>query len=234
MANSEIAYNSVNSFCPILYSVVTFSFNATRPDPEPSKPPAGSVSYLIRSAQFPDLINVADILTESFHSQEGMNCWLKPVFRLGIYEDLRTRLRSNSTHYICLVAIAPDPPNRPGAYSPIVATVEMAVKSPSLGQEISTRCLYLSNLAVSPLYRRQGIALKLLHRCEEIAREWGFNDLYLHVLENNQPAKRLYFHRGYRLKYIEPYWMSWLFWRPRRMLLHKSLPSKALRAGNRE
>lgn len=202
---------------------MTFSFNATRPDREPSKPTAGYVSYLIRSAHFPDLTYVADILTESFHSQEGINCWLKPVFRLGIYEDLRTRLRSNSTYYICLVAIDPD---GPVDYSPIVGTVEMTLKIPSLGQEISTRCLYLSNLAVSPLYRRQGIALKLLHRCEDIAREWGFNDLYLHVLENNQPAKRLYFDRGYRLHYIEPYWMSWLFWRPRRMLLHKSLPSK--------
>ncbi len=202
---------------------MTFSFNATRPDPEPSKNHAGSVSFLIRSAQFKDLTNVAEILTESFHPQHGINFWLNPVFRLGIYEDLRTRLRSNSGHYICLVAIAADPPNSPVDYDPLVGTVEMALKSPSLGQEISDRCLYLSNLAVSPLYRRHGVAVQLLHRCEEIALEWGFNHIYLHVLENNQPAKQLYFHHGYRLEYIEPHWMSWLFWRPRRMLLHKPL-----------
>lgn len=202
---------------------MTSSFSAIRPDPEPADRPAGSVAFLVRAVEFKELIDVADILTESFHSQEGINFWLNPLFRLGIYEDLRTRMRSLSPHYICLVAIASDPSNPALSNPAIVGTVEMGHKSPSLGPNLSSQCLYLSNLAVSANYRRQGVAAKLLHRCEEIALEWGFNQLYLTCLENNQPAKQLYFHHGYRLHYIEPYWMSWLFWRPRRMLLQKHL-----------
>ncbi len=202
---------------------MTSSFSAIRPDPEPADRPAGSVAFLVRAVEFKELIEVADILTESFHSQKGINFWLNPLFRWGIYEDLRTRMRLLSPHYICLVAIASDPSNPALSHPAIVGTVEMNHKSPSLGQNLSSQCLYLSNLAVLPRYRRQGVATKLLHRCEEIALEWGFNELYLTCLENNQPAKQLYFHHGYRLHYIEPYWMSWLFWRPRRMLLQKHL-----------
>ena len=110
------------------------------------------------------------------------------------------------------MAIACDTPNTPVAYCPIIGTVEMGLKSPSVGQNLSSRCLYLSNLAVCPQNRRKGVATQLLHRCEEIAREWGFDELYLHVLENNRSAKGLYLHYGYRLKYIEPAWMSWFFW----------------------
>jgi GNAT superfamily N-acetyltransferase len=204
---------------------VTSSFSAIRPDPEPADRPAGSAAVLVRAVQFKELIEVADILTESFHSQAGINFWLNPLFRLGIYEDLRTRMQSISPHYICLVAIAPDRGNLPNPNPPIVGTLEMGINSPSVGQNLSSRCLYLSNLAVSPSYRRQGVAAQLLHRCEEIALEWGFNQLYLTCLENNQAAKQLYFHHGYQLHYIEPYWMSWFFWRPRRMLLHKHLKS---------
>jgi len=202
---------------------VTSSFSAIRPDPEPADRAAGSPAVLVRAVQFKELIKVADILTESFHSQGGINFWLNPLFRLGIYEDLRTRMQSISPHYICLVAIASNPLNLPVSDRPIIGTVEMGSKSPSVGQNLASRCLYLSNLAVSPPYRRQGVAAQLLHRCEEIALEWGFNELFLHVLENNQAAKQLYFHHGYRLQYIEPYWMSWFFWRPRRMLLHKHI-----------
>jgi hypothetical protein len=112
---------------------VTSSFSAIRPDPEPSNHSAGSAPCLVRSVEFKDLAKVAEILTESFHSQEGINFWLHPVFRLGIYEDLRTRLRSNSPHYICLVAIASDAPNTPTDYCPIIGTVEMGLKSPCPG-----------------------------------------------------------------------------------------------------
>ena len=40
----------------------------------------------------------------SFHSGEGFVEWVYPVLRLGIYEDLKNRLRSKAEHYICLVA----------------------------------------------------------------------------------------------------------------------------------
>ena len=38
-------------------------------------------------------------------------------------------------------------------------------------------CAVLSNLAVSPNIRRGGLGRQLCERCEEAAREWGFNVL---------------------------------------------------------
>ena len=58
----------------------------------------------IRAAQPGDLAGLAELLADSFHSQHGILGWAYPLLRLGIYEDLRNRLRSTSPHHICLVA----------------------------------------------------------------------------------------------------------------------------------
>lgn len=140
--------------------------------------------------------------------------------RLGIYEDLRTRIRSGEKHYVCLVAF-----DRAGGEEELLAgTVEMGVRSlaPSWLVE-SFEYAYLSNLAVSANYRRQGIAEQLLSACEEIAIEWEFNELYLHVLENNYPAKSLYQKAGYRLRDTEWTWGSLLFGQPRKLFMRKGL-----------
>jgi ribosomal protein S18 acetylase RimI-like enzyme len=86
-----------------------------------------------------------------------------------------------------------------------------------------TQFPYLSNLAIAESYRRQGGASQLLQACEAIALDWGFQDLYLHVLENNRPARRLYYKEGYRIHSIESGWGPWCFGQPKRMLLHKAL-----------
>ena len=140
--------------------------------------------------------------------------------RLGIYEDLRTRIRSEEKQYVCLVAFGGDG----GREELLVGSVEMGVRSlaPSWLME-NFEYAYLSNLAVSPNYRRHGIAEKLLIACEEIALKWGYNDLYLHVLENNDPAKRLYKKVGYNLQDSEWTWGSLLFGQPRKLFLRKTL-----------
>lgn len=63
----------------------------------------------------------------------------------------------------------------------------------------------LSNLAVSPLHRRQGIALKLCKEVERVAREeWGFDKLYLRVESSNDAARALYERQlDYRLEWVE-------------------------------
>ncbi|NJK28271.1 MAG: hypothetical protein HC925_07035 [Coleofasciculaceae cyanobacterium SM2_3_26] len=43
-----------------------------------------------------DLSQLADLLAQSFHTNTGIAGWFYPVFRLGIYEDLRLRLRSGA------------------------------------------------------------------------------------------------------------------------------------------
>lgn len=182
---------------------------------------SGSSSAIVRTARPNDLKRVAEVLALCFHPPEGILFWMYPLFKLGVYEDLRTRARSASPHYQCLVAS-----------KQVLTSASTNEQEEILGTvEISLRCewpttphtAYISNLAVSPNCRRQGIARKLLSKCEQIAREWGFEELYLHVLEDNHVAKQLYLNSGYQLYKIEFSINSWLFRSPKRLCLIKKL-----------
>lgn len=194
--------------------------------------------WQVRPAKLEDVAGVADILTDSFHSREGVLGWFYPVLRLGIYEDIRNRLYSASPHHICLVAVemAAKITLANDSYSTtdssLAGTVEMTVRSVPSGvsnsyttdlYQSSHRYPYLSNLAVHPQYRRQGVAAQLLLSCERTALSWGFRDLYLHVLENNYQARQLYFKLGYQLHQTDNSWSTLLLRRPRQLLLHKHL-----------
>ncbi|MFW6264210.1 MAG: GNAT family N-acetyltransferase [Cyanobacteriota bacterium] len=176
---------------------------------------------IIRTAQQQDLNSLAEVLTDSFHPPEGLKRWIYPVLKLGIYEDLRTRLRSQSLQNQCFVALLPTSPLT--SENELTGTIEVALRSSwQLG---SSQYAYISNLAVKEPYRRLGIARQLLLQCEHTARQWGFNELYLHVLENNYQARELYRNSGYQLESVEPSLRSWLFNSPKRLLLRKPLPS---------
>lgn len=185
---------------------------------------AGSVSHItIRTAQVSDLTTLAEILADSFHPQTGIMRWAYPMLRLGIYEDLRNRLRSTSPHYVCLVAVAAVS-TVAGSREELAGTVEIALRPPSW-QPRSSQYPYISNLAVKKSCRRQGVARQLLLACERTSLEWGFQDLYLHVLENNHQARQLYLKTGYQLRQVEPSYSAWLLGRPKRLFLHKHLTS---------
>lgn len=175
--------------------------------------------FQIRAATVNDLTDVAQIIAESFHSQKGIWGWAFPLLRIGIYEDLRHRLASSAPHHICLVAVntTSDTVNK------LVATVELGVRFSDTWTEVGKSFPYLSNLAVHPKYRRQGAASRLLEASEKVAREWGFEDLYLHVLENNHQARQLYFKQGYRVHKVESNWNPLLLRPSRQILLHKHL-----------
>lgn len=182
----------------------------------------GSCHFTIRTAQTKDLNNLAEILADSFHTKTGYMGWLYPIFRLGIYEDLHNRLRSDSPYYFCLVAVA-DSSKITSYQEDIAGTVEIALRSPFYWQKGSHQYPYISNLAISKTWRRHGAAQKLLLGCEEAAREWGFRHLYLHVLENNHQARQLYLKAGYRIQQVEPsYNFGWLG-HPKRLFLQKQL-----------
>lgn len=195
-----------------------------------------SPDFSIRVAQLTDLTGLTDILADSFHSQAGLRHWLYPLLRLGIYEDLRNRLRSATPNYACLVAVHTTlrselSPERSDSNSAddLIGTVEMALRHPHVFQFHQAKYLYLSNLAVRAEHRRQGVAYHLLTACESIALSWGFQDIYLHVLENNYQARRLYLKTGYKLQQADPSWSAWLLRQPRRLLLHKHLSSATAR-----
>lgn len=178
--------------------------------------------FTIRTAQVQDLTSLAEILTDSFHSRTGFMRWAYPMLKLGIYEDLRNRLRSSSPHYVCLVAVA-DGSTVTDSSDVLAGTVEIALRSGSSWQSHTCQYPYISNLAVRKSCRRRGVAKQLLLACERTSLEWGFQDLYLHVLENNQQARQLYLKAGYGLRQVEPNYGAWLFGHPKRLFLHKKL-----------
>ncbi|KXZ52562.1 hypothetical protein GPECTOR_9g606 [Gonium pectorale] len=65
---------------------------------------------------------------------------------------------------------------------------------------------YISNMAVDPKFRRQGVARALLAACEDAARGAGRREVWLHVREADAPARALYGSAGY----VEAGKDSWL------------------------
>ncbi|KAL4439267.1 hypothetical protein ABPG77_004169 [Micractinium sp. CCAP 211/92] len=59
------------------------------------------------------------------------------------------------------------------------------------------RRVYVSNIAVLPQHRRQGVGTLLLQTCERQARLWRQDSLWLHVELKNDDALRLYQRLGY-------------------------------------
>lgn len=181
----------------------------------------GASQLTVRTAQVRDLSNLAEILTDSFHPRTGLMRWVYPILRLGIYEDLRNRLRVNSPHYVCLVAVTAVP-GVTDFREELAGTVEITLR-PTSWQPHSCQYPYISNLAVKLSCRRRGVARQLLIACERTALDWGFQDLYLHVLEDNHQARQLYLKSGYQLQQAEPSFSTWLLRHPKRLLLHKHL-----------
>jgi ribosomal protein S18 acetylase RimI-like enzyme len=204
----------------------------------------------IRIAQPHDLGELVDVLARSFPVRSPLLRWLAPVLRMGMVEDIRQRLRAPLTaNYAFFVATVPlgslpssstrasrsqgvrstghrgpqpHSQKRPPREA-VVGTVEVALRSTYPMPLSNPSFPYLSNLAVHPDYRRLGIAGKLLCASEEMAASRGFPEVYLHVLDDNTAARRLYGQLGYQVQDTTPLWYCWLFRRPRRLLLRKRL-----------
>ncbi|MGV0023848.1 GNAT family N-acetyltransferase [Phormidesmis priestleyi] len=181
---------------------------------------------MVRAVQQQDLPEISEILAESFHLQPDFMRWLIPVMRMGIYEDLRNRLKSAPPHYLCLVALDTAREGQEGYH---VGTVEIGLRSANPWQPRTSQYAYLSNLAVHPASRRRGVARQLLAACDRAVLAWGFQDIYLHVLENNHQARQLYSRSDYRVEDTDPNWGFWWFVQPRRLFLHKNLRDRSLR-----
>lgn len=59
---------------------------------------------------------------------------------------------------------------------------------------------YLCNLAVSPVARRRGIGAALVRACEEQSVSWGYEELFLEVVESNEGALAFYRALDYSLE----------------------------------
>ncbi|MBD2189301.1 GNAT family N-acetyltransferase [Pseudanabaena mucicola] len=193
--------------------------------------PSPSSLFPIRQANSGDVSHVSYILTESFYrnSDRPINflqrCFVDlayPLLRYGIMLDLNSRLGDKVPCYACLVAT--NPVNK----SQAIATLEICMRYVPVktkrdfwsGRDMQQHP-YIYNLAVHPQWRRQGVAQQLLLSAEQTVRQWGFGRLYMHVLEDNHPARSLYHRIGYRLHSHEGIVNYWLLGQPRRLLLQK-------------
>ncbi len=179
--------------------------------------PSHCTSMTIRKAQLQDIKALAEVLTVSFHPAKGWLSFLQPLLKLGIYEDLRSRLRGTTPYYCCLVAVEVTT-SAIETKEKVIGTIELSLRSGFHGHY-----LYISNLAVIHSHRRQGIAQRLLIQCEQIASEWGYKTLNLHVLDDNYAAKKLYLSKGYEVSQTELTWPNWLFSGSQRLFLQKKI-----------
>lgn len=195
-------------------------------------------NIMVRVAQRKDVSELANTIVVCFYDLPPILSWINPLLKLTISEDLRYRLKNSPLLYCCLVATK---------NSAIAGAVEISLQKPwwsnspipwwsPFGESfasarehspgpssVTAQFPYISNLAVKNIYRRQGIATKLLTQCEQISRNWGYQEIRLHVLANNYSAQKLYLARGY--KFI-PEETSWYCWSPpfsSRLLMKKEL-----------
>jgi ribosomal protein S18 acetylase RimI-like enzyme len=152
--------------------------------------------------------------------------WFTPLFKLGIAEDLRHRLRSHvssSNHgkfqqQVCSIAVYVD-----RGQPQVVGTIEVGVRTNSYHKFTDPRHVYISNLAVSRDFRRRGIAQELLRNCEQLTKSWGYTELHLHVMGNNERGRNLYQKLGYEIVLSEFVWSIIPWHRPERLFLRKQL-----------
>ncbi|NEZ61925.1 GNAT family N-acetyltransferase [Leptolyngbyaceae cyanobacterium CCMR0082] len=154
--------------------------------------------YWLRPAYPEDLSQLVELLLTSFYPQHRCNRWLYPLMRMGIQEDIKRRLKHSSNQYGCLVVIDKS------AGAAIVGTVEISLRS-QLWQPLQPRRPYIANVAVERQHRRRGLAQQMLLACEYIGKNWGCQQLYLHVATDNPPAIALYHKIGYQLHSQHPW-----------------------------
>ncbi len=180
----------------------------------------------IRPVREEEIHRVADIITRSFHFDRGWMAWFTPLFRLGIAEDLRNRLRtrvpSSSYHkpqqQVCSISLYIDQEQ-----SHVAGTVEVGVRTTERYRQSQHRYVYLSNLAVSRDFRRRGLAQELIRSCEQQTIDWGYTELHLHVMGDNERGRNLYQKLGYETVSSEFVWSIIPWYRPERLFLRKQL-----------
>ncbi len=189
---------------------------------EPARPPAFRRSpFRIRAARPADLPQIVAVLLASFYAQAQATQWLYWLMRIGIQEDIKTRLKTPAGQYACLVATTLHPESAQS--EAVIGTIEISQRPCEAWQLFPPKRAYLSNLAITPAHRRQGAAQQLLLTCESTARSWGFHSLYLHVMADNPVALALYTQAGYQPCEVSNPILSGLGFRPQRLLLSKQV-----------
>ncbi len=187
-------------------------------------PKESPASVRVRAARTEDLPRIIAVLLSSFYPNVEATHWFYWLMRIGIREDIRTRLKTHSSQYACLVAArVSSTVSKQQSAGTVVGTVEISQRPCETWRFFPPKRAYLSNLAIDPACRRQGAAKQLLHTCESVALQWGFDCTYLHVMADNQAARALYLQAGYQPCEVSNPILAGLGLRPERLLLSKPL-----------
>jgi ribosomal protein S18 acetylase RimI-like enzyme len=172
----------------------------------------------VRPLQPNDVARAAAVISDSFQIGMSLGGWLRPLFRIGIQEDLRHRLDVQAPDQaVCLVAAI-------GSQArDVVGTIEISARLPMYNPSLSRRYVYISNLAVDNNYRRLGIGRELVAQCAAIASTWGFTEIYLHVMADNLAGQHLYAQLGFEVLSSDQPWHILPWQRPQRLFLRKRL-----------
>lgn len=150
---------------------------------------SATASVRVRAARTEDVPQIIAVLLGSFYPKVEATHWFYWLMRIGIREDIRTRLKTHSSQYACLVAAqVSSTASHQQSAGTVIGTIEISMRPCETWRLFPPRRVYLSNLAIDPIHRRQGAAKQLLHTCESVALQWGFNRAYLHVMADNQAA----------------------------------------------
>lgn len=189
--------------------------------------PTASATVRVRAARSEDLPQIVAVLLSSFYPQATATQWFYWLMNIGIKEDIKTRLKTTSNQYACLVAAVIETPEKPRRGSSlsgtVIGTIEISQRPCETWRFLPPKRAYLSNLAIDSTYRRRGVARQLLHTCENVALRWGFHRTYLHVMADNQAAQALYKQAGYQPCEVSNPILSGLGIRPERLLMSKQL-----------
>lgn len=130
---------------------------------------------------------------------------------------------------LCLPREAPAPPEwilgtLDVNIGPKLPSEELIGTLPPASGAAATQRAYLSNVCTLPEVRRRGLAQRLVAGAAALAAERGVRHLYVHVIHDNEPARRMYIERcGFEVEAEEREAVARALNRPRRLLLHRSL-----------
>lgn len=179
----------------------------------PSRAPLDSLAVVCRLAQAPELAEAAAVICQSFYPVNSILGLMRFILAWGVWQDLRQRQHQAQAGYGCFVVIHQQTSKVLG-----VVEVELKILSRQSPYRIGQPQPYLSNLAVHPDYRQQGLGQQLMQTVETWVKSQGHRQIYLHVLAHNHAALKLYRQLGYQLQATDEHWLF-----PTRLLLFKTL-----------